>query len=329
VTDARTGQLVSEALDATDARAAAAQSPSESLISTDARAANAQTLVETIGARLAAQRRGAAAQVLTEVLITIGGVVVRLALLNSPELQFIDANGEPYAGGTFATYVSGTTTPKDTWQDPGGTILNTNPIILDAAGRCIVWGDGLYRCVLHDADGNLVFDEPSTTLVSAAMVPVVSAPTIADAVELLGIQDLIDAAVTGERARAEAAEAALSAAIIAETSRAAAAEGALLAAINAETARAEAAEAAILAAGHGFQSGQATANAAGQVRVSFSPAFSSPPKVATAIAGNALVGFSVAVNVDAAGFDAFVVFSGGGGTTPAAIAFDWIAVGPN
>jgi hypothetical protein len=306
VTDARTGQLVSEALDATDARAAAAQSPSESLISTDARAANAQTLVETIG-----------------------GVVVRLALLNSPELQFIDANGEPYAGGTFATYVSGTTTPKDTWQDPGGTILNTNPIILDAAGRCIVWGDGLYRCVLHDADGNLVFDEPSTTLVSAAMVPVVSAPTIADAVELLGIQDLIDAAVTGERARAEAAEAALSAAIIAETSRAAAAEGALLAAINAETARAEAAEAAILAAGHGFQSGQATANAAGQVRVSFSPAFASSPKVATAIAGNALVGFSVAVNVDAAGFDAFVVFSGGGGTTPAAIAFDWIAVGPN
>jgi hypothetical protein len=328
VTDARTGQLVSEALDATDARAAAAQSPSESLISTDARAANAQTLVETIGARLAAQRRGAAAQVLTEVLITIGGVVVRLALLNSPELQFIDANGEPYAGGTFATYVSGTTTPKDTWQDPGGTILNTNPIILDAAGRCIVWGDGLYRCVLHDADGNLVFDEPSTTLVSAAMVPVVSAPTIADAVELLGIQDLIDAAVTGERARAEAAEAALSAAIIAETSRAAAAEGALLAAINAETARAEAAEAAILARGTVFS--RARLRPTQRARCGCrSPAFASSPKVATAIAGNALVGFSVAVNVDAAGFDAFVVFSGGGGTTPAAIAFDWIAVGPN
>ena len=71
-----------------------------------------------------------------------GGSVV---LLPSAELQFSDANGHPYAGGTLELLVPGTTTPKDTWTDPDGAALNTNPIVLDAAGRCIVYGDGAYR----------------------------------------------------------------------------------------------------------------------------------------------------------------------------------------
>lgn len=244
-----------------------------------------------------------------------------------PELQFIDANGVPYAGGTLATYVQGTSTPKSTWQDVAATELNTNPIVLDAAGRCLVYADGEYRLVLHDSLGNLVWDVVASTIVSAAMAPVALAPTIADAVALLGIQALIDAAVAGERDRAEAAEAALQSAITAEVSRAEAAEAALQAALNAEIARAEAAEAAIAGANKGFQSGEATTNSAGQVRVNFSPAFSAPPHVATAIAGNALVGFCVNVNVDASGFDAHLTFSGGAGTTPAAIAFHWVALG--
>ena len=33
-------------------------------------------------------------------------------LLPEPELQFIDANGNPYAGGTLALFEPGTTTPK-------------------------------------------------------------------------------------------------------------------------------------------------------------------------------------------------------------------------
>jgi hypothetical protein len=134
-------------------------------------------------------------------------------LLESPVQQFCDANGEPYAGGLLSTYVQGTTTPKATWSDPGGTSLNTNPIVLDSAGRALIYGDGLYRLVLQDAVGNLIWDQPASTIVSAAMAPVVSAPTIADAVALLGIQSMIDASVAIERARAEAAEAALQSAI--------------------------------------------------------------------------------------------------------------------
>jgi hypothetical protein len=123
----------------------------------------------------------------------------------NPEPQFIDANGAPYAAGTLTTYIAGTSTPKSTWLDPALTALNTNPIVLDAAGRCVMWGDGDYRLVLRDALGNLIWDQPATTIVSAAMAPVVSAPTIPDAVNLLGVNALIAAEATA-RSNADSAE---------------------------------------------------------------------------------------------------------------------------
>ena len=51
-----------------------------------------------------------------------------------------------------------TSTPKDTWQDQGMTILNTNPVFLDAAGEGIIWGNGNYRQVVQDANGVLIWD---------------------------------------------------------------------------------------------------------------------------------------------------------------------------
>lgn len=72
--------------------------------------------------------------------------------------QFADQNGAPYAGGTVYTYIPGGTTPKTTWQDPTQTVPNTNPIVLDAAGRANIWGAGIYRQQLYDLTGNLVWD---------------------------------------------------------------------------------------------------------------------------------------------------------------------------
>ena len=123
----------------------------------------------------------------------------------NPEPQFVDANGKPYAAGTIYTYVAGTTTYKPSYTDPALTALNPQPIVLDAAGRCVMWGDGDFRLVLHDALGNLVWDQPSTTIVSAAMAPVVSAPTINDALNLLGVNALISAEATA-RSNADSAE---------------------------------------------------------------------------------------------------------------------------
>lgn len=49
--------------------------------------------------------------------------------------QFFDDNGNPLSGGKVYTYTAGTTTPAATYTTSAGTVANTNPIILDAAGR--------------------------------------------------------------------------------------------------------------------------------------------------------------------------------------------------
>jgi hypothetical protein len=123
----------------------------------------------------------------------------------NPEPQFCDQNGKPYAAGTIYTYEQGTTTYKPTYTDPALTALNPQPIVLNAAGRCTMWGDGDFRLILRDALGNLIWDQPATTIVSAAMEPVVSAPTIPDALNLLGVSGLIAAEATA-RSNADSAE---------------------------------------------------------------------------------------------------------------------------
>lgn len=60
--------------------------------------------------------------------------------------------------GTVTHYVPSTTTFKNTWADEGQTEVNTNPITLDATGSCSIWGDGLYRQIVRDAAGNLIWD---------------------------------------------------------------------------------------------------------------------------------------------------------------------------
>ena len=49
--------------------------------------------------------------------------------------QFFDNNGSPLSGGLLYTYAAGTTTPATTYTSLAGTTANTNPIVLDAAGR--------------------------------------------------------------------------------------------------------------------------------------------------------------------------------------------------
>lgn len=165
------------------------------------------------------------------------------APLPTSRYQYCDANGVPLAGGTIATYVYGTSTPKNTWADQNESALNTNPVVLDASGRCSMFGDGEYRLVLHDADGNLIWDVYATTIVSAAMQPVVDAATLAAARTAMGIDSAIAAAVAVETTRAEAAEATLQTHIDTTNTNLANAETTINAAIAAETAARIAADA--------------------------------------------------------------------------------------
>lgn len=80
------------------------------------------------------------------------------AILPNAVSQYFDNNGNPLSSGTVTTYVVGTSTLKTTWRDAAETIPNTNPVILDAGGKAIIYGDGNYRQVVKDRNGNTIWD---------------------------------------------------------------------------------------------------------------------------------------------------------------------------
>jgi len=80
-------------------------------------------------------------------------------LLTNVVCQFEDRNGKPLAGGKVFTYEANTTTPKITYADPDGKAPNTNPVILDQAGRAKIYADdGAYRVQVFNKDGVLIVD---------------------------------------------------------------------------------------------------------------------------------------------------------------------------
>lgn len=85
------------------------------------------------------------------------------SLLPNAEQTFVDQNGKPLASGCVYFYVPGTSTPKDTFANPEGTTTNTNPVVLDLAGRAIIYGVGTYRQVVVKApclpSGEQVWDQ--------------------------------------------------------------------------------------------------------------------------------------------------------------------------
>jgi hypothetical protein len=60
-------------------------------------------------------------------------------LLPQPKIQFLNGVGVPLAGGCVQTYAAGTTTPQATFTDSSGSVSNTNPVILDSAGRASIF----------------------------------------------------------------------------------------------------------------------------------------------------------------------------------------------
>lgn len=236
--------------------------------------------------------------------------------LPEPEPQFCDANGVPFSGGTIATYIPGTDTPADTWSDMAGTALNTNPIVLDAAGRALIYGAGDYRFVLKDVAGNLIYDQLTSAIDKSTLV------TMAE----------VNTAVQAETDRAEAAEAA-------ETSRAEAAEANLQSQITAEVARAEAAEHALdtrvtalegagTTAAPTIQYGTSITNSSGLATVTFATAYTSTPMVVATVWGSSLGDEWLQVDPTTTGFSVFASQPLAGSTLGgAAVGFMWIAAG--
>lgn len=224
-----------------------------------------------------------------------------LPLVN-PDQQFCDANGVPMAGGTIDTFVPGTDTPKNVWVDLEQTALQTNPIVLDAAGRCLMYGAGDYRLVLKDSAGNLIWDQETSAI---------------DKSTLVTMTEVNDAVQT-------------------ETDRAQAAEDTLTTAINTETTRAEAAETTLtndIAAiqhqlgGGAFQAATSVTNSSGYDAVTFTYPYGSvdPMVMIQAIsptAGPTDVAFTVTTSLSG-----FTVWASDSTGTGVPIGYMWISYG--
>ena len=72
------------------------------------------------------------------------------------KFQFLDGNGNPLTAGKLYTYFNGTTVPRTTYTTAAETTPNTNPIILDSAGRADIFltAGSAYKFVLANA-GNV------------------------------------------------------------------------------------------------------------------------------------------------------------------------------
>ena len=87
-------------------------------------------------------------------------MTVFLSPLAGAGQQFLDNSGNPLTGGLLYTYAAGTTTPQTTYTTAVGTTPNSNPIVMDAAGRLEseVWltGEVAYKFILRDSAGGLL-----------------------------------------------------------------------------------------------------------------------------------------------------------------------------
>lgn len=84
----------------------------------------------------------------------------------NPYPQFEDSTPTLYSGGKLFFYAAGTSTPQNTYTDAGLTSANTNPVILNSAGRPatdIFLQDLGYKVVLEDSSGNLIWTADNYT----------------------------------------------------------------------------------------------------------------------------------------------------------------------
>ena len=72
--------------------------------------------------------------------------------------QYFDNSGHACAGCKLASFAAGTSTPLATYSDPSGVFPNSNPVILDSAGRARIYLTGAaYKLVLSTAAGTQIW----------------------------------------------------------------------------------------------------------------------------------------------------------------------------
>lgn len=77
--------------------------------------------------------------------------------------QFFDDNGDPCNGCKLYTYSAGTSTPKATYTTQAGSVENANPVVVDSAGRAVIFLDGSYKFRLETSAGVLIKETDNVT----------------------------------------------------------------------------------------------------------------------------------------------------------------------
>ena len=85
------------------------------------------------------------------------------SLLPVPYYELRDDDGNPLAGGKVYTYAAGTTTPQATYTSEGAGTPNANPVVLDAAGRAVIFWSGSYKIKITDANDVLIREVDNVT----------------------------------------------------------------------------------------------------------------------------------------------------------------------
>jgi hypothetical protein len=87
-------------------------------------------------------------------------MTVNLSLFAGAGWQFFDNSGVPLAGGLLYTYAAGTTTPLTTYTSNIANVANSNPIVLNSAGRLDneIWltQGSSYKFILKDSNNVLI-----------------------------------------------------------------------------------------------------------------------------------------------------------------------------
>lgn len=87
---------------------------------------------------------------------------------------YLDASGQPCAGGSLSFFDTGTTNPRAVYTNKALSISAANPLTLNAEGRPTtdIWGSGSYRVVLKDASGDVVWTRDDVDeLLTGAGIP--------------------------------------------------------------------------------------------------------------------------------------------------------------
>lgn len=122
--------------------------------------------------------------ILAMLLLSVASVFAQGTVMPAPKFVGLDNAGLIVAGGKLCTYASGTTTPQPTYSDVGLTTPNSNPVILDSAGRATVYLSATSYKFILKTPGTDSTCSTGTTLWTQDAVPAI--PSSSANIDVLG-----------------------------------------------------------------------------------------------------------------------------------------------